>query len=60
MSYKFICPKCGGSFFGFVRERDGILTRCCKTHNCDFRWDTKSGDRDLKYFYKLVPAGAEE
>ncbi len=48
----FICPKCGGRWFGFSGEApDGSLNRHCSNHACRFEWNSKNDD---KYFCVLL------
>jgi hypothetical protein len=50
----FICPKCGGTYFGSTMQSDGSFMRHCHGsgtgYGCGFSWHESS---DKKYFYVL-------
>ena len=46
---KFVCPKCGGSFFGSSRDIEGKITRHChgsaNSGGCGYEWPEEDDER---------------
>jgi hypothetical protein len=49
MDLEFVCPECGGNYFGTCRDKNGNETGHCHTYksdgtSCNFVWSRPSGD----------------
>lgn len=53
----FVCPECGGIYFGSELDGGKVVSRYCHYGRCRFKWPPSD---DKKYFYKLVEMSDEE